>query len=159
MRLRHRHEDADIAAGNALRRYVSACAAGRTAPEYARADIVDGVPVWTASTRAEAAGKCDGKAFKQVRRPGQPWCRWLSTDTVIASDPALQAFFEITEGDTHAWNALRVEVFRNRMKALHSWRRRGREVLFRFRAQQAAPDIHQPPELAIKYAERGKGMR
>ncbi|TPM33559.1 hypothetical protein FJ955_02075 [Mesorhizobium sp. B2-2-2] len=151
--------DPDIAAGHALRRYVVARAAGRTASEYSRGDIVDGCPVWVASSHVEAAGQCDGIRFKRVRRPGRPWCKYLGLDVSIASDSALQAFFEVTEEDPHAWNALAIEVSRDRMKALRSWRSRGREVLSRIRAARTEAGMPTLPELAIKYGERGKGMR
>jgi hypothetical protein len=153
------YRDPDTLAAHALRRYVLARAAGRTAPEYIKADIVDGVEVWIASSEGEAAGLCDGRRFRQIRRTGMPWCTYLGADTVISGDHDLQAFFEIIEDDGHAWAALKTEVNRDRRKALKSWRARGRELRLRTRAARSNADLPSLPELALKYADKGTGLR
>jgi hypothetical protein len=152
-------KDPDTVAAYALRRYVLARAAGRTAPEYIRSDVIDGVEVWAASSEGEASGLCDGKRFRQVRRPGMPWCTYLGADTVISTDHDLQAFFEIIEEDPHSWNALKSEVTRDRRKALKSWRARGRELRLRTRAARSEADLPSLPELALKYADKGTGLK
>lgn len=51
---------------HALRRYVRNRAAGRPAPEFAR--FHPAIQGWVESNATEAAGRCDGKACRQVRR-------------------------------------------------------------------------------------------
>jgi hypothetical protein len=87
------------------------------------------------------------------------WCTYLGADTVISADHDLQAFFEIVEEDPHAWNALKSEVTRDRRKALRSWRARGRELRLRTRAARSETDMPSLPELAVKYGEKGSGLR
>lgn len=148
---------------HALRRYVSARAQGRTAPEFSRHDSALGG--WVAAERAEAAGLCDGKRFRQVRRPGLPWCLWLGLDTHIAEDHALQAFFELHATDPHDWQGLFKEVTRNRRRALREWRRKGRESISRVRWDQAhgngteAEAVRLPSPLAEEFRMPGRGMR
>lgn len=141
-----------------LRRYVSARAAGRTHPEFSRYD--ENLGAWVASTEAEAVGRCDGKRFRQVRRPGMPWCTYLGQDTSIATDTALMAFFEVHVSEGHDWNRLFVEVTRDRRKALKAWRQKGREILTRARAQrEAGPDMRIRSPLADEFAMPGTGIR
>lgn len=143
---------------HALRRYVSARAAGRTYPEYARFDAH--IQGWVESNATEATGRLDGKAFRQVRRSGLPWCEWLGLDTRIAEDHALQAFFELRAKEPHDWNRLLKEVERNRRQVLRKWRLEGLGILSRIRAQEAAgPDVHLPSRLADEFRTRGRGMR
>lgn len=152
-----RRKDIDGEA-NALRRYVSARAAGREHPEFSRFDEILGA--WVTSTEAEASGRCDGKAFRQVRRPGMPWCTYLGLDTSIAADTALTAFFELHAAESHDWNRLLVEVTRNRRRSLQDWRRKGREALTRVRMRRAAgPDMKIRSPLADEFATPGKGIR
>ncbi|PRD44379.1 hypothetical protein C5748_07310 [Phyllobacterium phragmitis] len=151
-----RHENADEA--HALRRYVAARAAGRTYPEYSRYDAALGC--WVASDAAEARGRCDGKAFRQIRRPGLPWCAWLGQDVRIAEDHALQSFFEAYATEGHDWQRLLHEVSRNRHAALRDWRRSGREVIARVSKQaKVGPDVRLPSALAEEFRIAGKGMR
>lgn len=159
-----RHHETHIegaATAHALRRYVVARAAGRTAAEYVRLSEADGVAAWIGCTLSEAGGPVDGHLVRQVRRPGLPWCRWLGADTSIASDHELQAYFELVdEDDGHGWTRLRAEVSRDRRGCLRRWRARGREILDRIRAQrEAGLDVARPPRLADKYRISGKGLR
>lgn len=143
---------------HALRRYVSTRAHGRTAPEFSRHDPALGG--WVAAERAEAVGLCDGKRYRQVRRPGLPWCAWLGADIRIAEDHALRAFFELHASEAHDWQRLVKEVTRDRRRALREWRRRGREAIFRIRAQQVhGPDVRLPSSLADEFRTPGRGMR
>ncbi|RWC46102.1 MAG: hypothetical protein EOS55_18300 [Mesorhizobium sp.] len=143
---------------NALRRYVVARAHGRTYPEYSRYD--PSIACWVASDDAEAVGRCDGKRFRQVRRPGLPWCRWLGTDTALAEDHALQAFFELHASEPHDWNRLLKEVSRDRRRVLRDWQRRGREILARLRMQAAiGSDTQMTSGLAEEFRMPGKGLR
>lgn len=155
----------------ALRRYVRNRAAGRTMPEYVRMDraTVPGSLVEVASDGVESAGRCDGKAFRQVRRDGLPWCPYLGTDTRIAEDHALQAFFELCTAEARDWKRLFNEVDRNRRKALRNWRRQGHEVISRIRWEQAreaardagdeAGEVHLPSPVAEEFRTPGRGMR
>lgn len=140
---------------HALRRYVSARAAGRPASEYSRAD--HGLGCWLASDVAEAAGRCDGKNFRQIRRPSLHWCPWLGLDTRISKDHALQTFFELHALEQHDWQRLLKEVSRNRRKALQNWRSKGREIIRRvcITTSPAMP----PAGLAEEFRLSGKGMR
>jgi hypothetical protein len=143
---------------NALRRYVVARAHGRTYPEYARHDPA--IACWVASDETEAVGRCDGRHFRQVRRPGLPWCRWLGTETAISADHALQAFFELHASEAHDWQRLLKEVSRDRHRALRDWQRKGRDILARIRMQEAhGPDVQMPSGLAEEFQMPGKGMR
>ncbi|TPL45327.1 hypothetical protein [Mesorhizobium sp. B2-4-6] len=143
---------------HALRRYVRNRTAGRPAPEYARFDPV--IQGWLESNETEAAGRCDGRAFRQVRRPGLPWCEWLGLDTRIAEDHALQAFFELRAKEGHDWLRLLKEVARNRQAALRDWRREGFGILSRLRAQEALrPDVRLHSTLADEFRMPGRGMR
>ncbi len=149
------HENGE---GHALRRYVSARAHGRTHPTHARYDREMGA--WVAAEEAEARGRCDGKAFRQLRRPGLLWCTWLGQDVRIAKDHALQAFFELHATEGHHWQRLLHEVSRNRRAALRDWRRRGREIIARVTRQaEAGPDIRMPASLAEEFHAPGRGMR
>jgi hypothetical protein len=137
---------------------VSARAHGRTYPEFARFDAH--IQGWVESNATEAAGRCDGKAFRQVRRTGLPWCEWLGLDARIAEDHALQAFFELRAKEAHDWNRLFKEVSRNRRQVLRRWRLEGLGILSRVRAQEAAgPDVRLPSTLADEFRMRGRGMR
>lgn len=150
------HENQDEA--HTLRRYVSARAHGRTYPEFARFDPA--TQCWVESNATEAAGRCDGKAFRLVRCPGLPWCRWLGLDARIADDHALQAFFELHAREPHDWQRLFKEVTRNRRQALRNWRREGLAILSRVRMQEAlGPDIRLPSTLADEFRRPGRGMR
>lgn len=145
---------------HALRRYVRNRAHGRPAPEYARFDSFIGG--WVESNQTEAAGRCDGKAFRHVRPPGLPWCEWLGLDTRIADDHALQAFFELRAKEPHDWNRLLKNVERNRRQVLRKWRLEGLGILSRLRQQEAAEArqaVPQPSRLAEKYRVRRPGMR
>jgi hypothetical protein len=143
---------------HALRRYVSARAHGRTAAEYVRYD--ENLRCWVATTETEAAGRCDGRAFRQVRRPGLPWCQWLGQDTRIAGDHALQAYFELHAREPHDWQRLLKQVTRNRRRALRDWRARGRGILARVREQEAfGDDFALPAVLAEEFRLPGRGMR
>jgi hypothetical protein len=154
---RHKASDIDGEA-HALRRYVAARAAGRTHHEYARAD--DDLGAWVASTDAEATGRCDGKRYRRIRRPGAPWCEYLGEDTSIAADAALAAFFELHAAEASDWTKLKTEVTRNRRAALQSWRRKGREIIARIRMQHAAgPDVRIRSPLADEFAKPGTGLR
>lgn len=156
---------------HALRRYVVARAAGRTMPEYARMDraTVPGALMEVASDAVESAGRCDGRAFRQVRRDGLPWCPYLGTDTRIAEDHQLQAFFELHATDPHDWTRLLKEVTRDRRKALRNWRSRGREAVTRIKWEQAreaaraagdeAGQVHLPSPVAEEFRAPGRGMR
>lgn len=123
---------------HALRRYVVARASGREHAEWARAEPHPalGFVAWTGCTEADANGRDDGKAFRRLRRPGQPWCQYLGADTTIAEDLPLQAYFDHHGADAHDWNRLRTEVSRNRVNALRTWRQKGREILARAHAQR-----------------------
>lgn len=154
----------DIA--NALRRYVYARAHGRPHPEYARFEPSNAC--WVASDEADAHGRCDGKNFRQVRRPGMEWCRWLGPDTTIAADHELQAFFELHASEGHDWNRLLMEVSRNRRQVLRGWQRRGREAVARMRLEEARAasqangedfEIQMPAVLAEEFRDPGRGMR
>lgn len=153
------HEIPDIdGEAHALRRYVSARAHGRTHPEFYRHD--ESIDCWVASDETEAAGRCDDKAFRQVRRPGLPWCTYLGLDTRIASDHALQAFFELHAAEPHDWHRLLKKVTRNRRHALRDWRRQGREAIARLHQQAAlGPDVRLPSGLAAEFRTPGRGMR
>lgn len=152
--------DTETAVAQALRRYVSARAAGRPASEYARADVVQGVGVWVGATEVEARGRCDGRDFYQVRRNGLPWCAWLGMDTSIASDHALQAYFELHAAEPRDWQRLLHEVSRDKQKALRQWRQRGRQAVARLTLQaEVGPDVRLPSILAEEFAVAGKGMR
>lgn len=143
---------------SALRCYVRNRAACRPAAEYERFD--PSIAFWIVSNATEAAGRCDGRAFRRVRRPGLPWCKWLGRDTRIADDHALQAFFELHAREEHDWNRLLKEVSRNGRKALHNWRSEGDNILSRLRAQQGAgPNVRLPSSLADEFRIPGKGMR
>jgi hypothetical protein len=143
---------------HALRRYVRNRAHGRTAAEYVRYD--ESLRCWVASTATEAAGRCDGRAFRQVRRPGLPWCQWLGMDTRIAEDHALQSFFELHAREPHHWQRLLKTVGRNRQRALRDWRAQGRSILARVRVQEAfGPDVVLPAVLAEEFRLPGRGMR
>lgn len=143
---------------HALRRYVSACAHGRPHAEYARYDSA--VRCWVGSNETESADRCDGKQFRQVRRPSLPWCPWLGLDTSIAEDHALQAFFELHAAEPHDWHRLLKEVTRNRRRAQRDWRRQGREAIARVRAQaELGPDVRMPSSLAAEFRVPGRGMR
>jgi hypothetical protein len=143
---------------HALRRYVSARAHGRTHPEFARFDAL--TACWVESNATEAAGRCDGRAFRQVGRPGLPWCEWLGLDTRISDDHALQAFFELRAREPHDWNRLLKDVERNRRQVLRRWRREGLAILSRVRMQQAlGPDVRLPSTLAEEFRRPGRGMR
>lgn len=143
---------------HALRRYVSARAHGRPAPEFSRYD--QAIACWVVSDESEAAGLCDGKRFRQVRRPGLPWCAWLGLDTRIAEDHALQAFFQLHASEAHDWHRLLKEVTRNRRKALRDWRRQGREAITRIRLEEAlGPDVRIPSSLTEEFRIPGKKMR
>lgn len=157
---RPRDVDPDIAVSHALRRYIVARAAGRVAAEYARADDIGSIGVWYGCDVPKGE-RIDGKKYKRIRIPGAPWCRYLGRDVSIASDPDLQALFEVLEGgpDGWTWTILKGEVTRNRMKALRSWRSRGREIRARIRAVRRDIHLPTPPELAIKYGEKGIGLR
>lgn len=151
-----RHTGDDEA--HALRRYVAARAAGRTHPTHARYDPAMGA--WVASDAAEAGGRCDGRAFREVRRSGLPWCAWLGLDTRIAEDHALQAFFEVHASEPHDWQRLLHEVSRNRRAALRDWRRQGRELIVRATRQaEVGQDVRLPSALAQEFQMRGRGMR
>lgn len=150
------HEIQDEA--HALRRYVRNRAAGRPAPEFARFDPA--IQGWVESNATEAAGRCDGKAFRQARRPGLPWCNWLGTDTRIADDHALQAFFELSVREAHDWQRLFKEVTRSRRQALRDWRRKGREIIARVRIPEAlGSDVWLPSDLAEEFRMPGKGTK
>ncbi|RWQ16132.1 hypothetical protein [Mesorhizobium sp.] len=143
---------------NALRRYVVARAHGRPSPEYARYD--PSIACWVASDEPEAAGRCDGRRFREVRRPGLPWCSWLGAETVIAEDHALQSFFELHASEPHDWNRLLKEVTRNRRRALRDWQRKGCLILARLRVQEAlGTDAQMPAALAEEFRVPGRGMR
>ncbi len=143
---------------HALRRYVRNRADGRPAHEFVRFDPA--TACWLESNTTEAAGRCDGKAFRQVRRPGLPWCEWLGADIRIAEDQALQAFFELRAREGHDWLRLLKEVSRNRQKALREWRREGRDTLARVRMQKAlGPEVRLPSTLADEFRVPGRGMR
>ncbi|WP_143748936.1 hypothetical protein [Mesorhizobium sophorae] len=143
---------------HALRRYVSARARGRPHPEFSRYDTT--IACWIASDETEAVGSFDGKAFRQVRRHGLPWCQWLGSDTRIAEDHALQAFFELRAREPHDWQRLLMEVTRNRRQALRNWRREGLAILSRVRMQAAhGPDVCMPSTLAEEFRMPGRGMR
>lgn len=155
----------------ALRRYVRNRAAGRTMPEYVRMDatLVSGVIAEIASDQVAAAGRCDGKAFRQVRRDGLPWCPYLGTDTRIAEDHQLQAFFELHAADSHDWTRLLKEVTKDRRAALRNWRSRGREAITRIKWEQAREAAratgeeveaeHLPSPVAEEFRTPGRGMR
>lgn len=154
------------AMANALRRYCFARAHGRTYPEFSRFEPVN--RCWVASDATEADGKIDGRRFRQERHPSLPWCRWLGADTCIASDHALQSFFELNAKEPHDWNRLLKEVGRNRRAALREWQREGREILTRMRVEEARAvsaergedfDIHMPAILAEEFKAPGRGMR
>jgi hypothetical protein len=150
------HEIHDEA--HALRRYVRNRAHGRPAPEYHRFDHAVGC--WVESNATEAAGRLDGKAFRQVRRPGLPWCDWLGLDTRIADDHALQAFFELRAKEPHDWNRLLKDVERNRRQVLRKWRLEGLGILSRLRQQEAAGQAAPlRSSLADEFRTRGRGMR
>lgn len=150
----------EIEVAQALRRYVAARVAGRPASEYARAHAVQGIGVWVNAEAVEARGRCDGKHFLQVRRPGLPWCTWLGLDTRIASNHALQVFFELHATEPHDWQRLLKEVSRNKQKALREWRQRGRRAIARLTRQaEVGPDVCLPSVLAEEFAMPGKGMR
>jgi hypothetical protein len=143
-----------------LRRYVRNRATLRPAPEFARFDAH--IQGWVESNETEAAGRCDGKAFRRVRRPRLPWCDWLGLDTRIADDHALQAFFQLHAREPHDWNRLLIEVGRNRRAALRKWRLEGLGILSRLRQQEAAEArqaVPLPSRLADQFRTRGKGMR
>ncbi|WP_296740461.1 hypothetical protein [Mesorhizobium sp.] len=143
---------------HALRRYIRNRAHGRPAPEYHRFDHALGC--WIESNETEADGRLDGKAFRQVRRPGLPWCQWLGRDTRIAEDHALQAYFELHAREPHDWQRLFKEVTRNRRRALRDWQREGLGLLARLRAQEAlGADVLFPSDLAEEFRPPGKGMR
>lgn len=143
---------------HALRRYVRNRAAGRLAPDYVRFD--PSIACWIVSNETEAAGRCDGKHFRQVRRLGLPWCRWLGAETVIAEDHALQSFFELHASEAHDWNRLLKEVSRDPRAALRDWRHRGHEILAQLRIQEAhGPDVRMPAALAEEFRMPGRGMR
>ncbi len=143
---------------HALRRYVVARAQGRPMAEFSRYEPA--IACWIASDGTEAAGLCDGNRFRQVRRPGLPWCPWLGLDPSIAEDHALQTFFELQATDAHDWNRLLKEVTRDRRRALREWRRQGRAAVARLRAQEAfGPDVHIPSTLAEEFRTPGRGMR
>ncbi|MBN9244295.1 MAG: hypothetical protein J0I98_16030 [Mesorhizobium sp.] len=143
---------------HALRRYVRNRAHGRPAPEFVRFDSF--IQGWLESNETEAVGRCDGKVFRQVRRPGLPWCDWLGLDTRIADDHALQAYFQLRAKEPHDWNHLFKEVDRNRRQALRRWCLEGFRILALIRAQeaagQAAPLLS---PLADEFRTRGRGMR
>ncbi|TPN65707.1 hypothetical protein [Mesorhizobium sp. B1-1-5] len=143
---------------NALRRYVVARAHGRSYPEYARYNSF--IACWVASDEPEAAGRCEGRRFRRVRRPGLPWCRWLGGETTISADHALQAFFELQASEAHDWNRLLKEVSRDRRRALRDWKRSGREILALLRMQEThGPDVQMSTGLAAEFRMPGKGMR
>lgn len=158
---------------HALRRYVRNRAAGRTMPEYVRIERdMPGSVVEIASDSVESAGRCDGRAFRQVRRDGLPWCPYLGTDTRISEDHQLQAFFELHATDPHDWTRLFKEVTRNRQAALRNWRRQGRDAIARIRwerareaARAAGEEVEKGEEtylstpLVEKYRIPGKGVR
>ncbi|MER8390887.1 hypothetical protein NKH10_03065 [Mesorhizobium sp. M1340] len=143
------HENQDES--HALRRYVSAHAHGRTYPEFARFDPA--TQCWVESNATEAAGRCDGKAFRLVRRPGLPWCPWLGLDARIAEDHALQTFFELRAREPHDWQRLFKEVTCNRRQALRNWRREGLAILSRVRMQEA----HGPTCACLPPSPRSSG--
>lgn len=152
------HEDDIDGEAHALRRYVSARSHGRTAPEFSRYDAALGA--WVASNGTEASGLCDGKRFRQDRRPRLPWCPWLGLDTRIAEDHPLQAFFALHAVESHDWTRLFKEVTRNRRKAIREWRRKGREAITRIRIQQElGPDVRLPSTIAEEFRMPGRGMR
>ncbi|MER8547951.1 MobA/MobL family protein [Mesorhizobium sp. M1169] len=143
------HENQDES--HALRRYVSAHAHGRTYPEFARFDPA--TQCWVESNATEAAGRCDGKAFRLVRRPGLPWCPWLGLDARVAEDHALQTFFELRAREPHDWQRLFKEVTCNRSQALRNWRREGLAILSRVRMQEA----HGPTCACLPPSPRSSG--
>ncbi|PWK64641.1 hypothetical protein [Aminobacter sp. AP02] len=154
----------EIEVGQALRRYVSARAHGRTHPEYARLTSISAaggdLAAWVGTSEVEARGRCDGRDFYQVRRPGLPWCQWLGLDTCIAGDHALQAFFELHATEPHHWQRLLHEVSRGKGKALREWRQRGRQAITHLTRQaEIGPDVRLPSDLADEFAVPGKGMR
>jgi hypothetical protein len=150
------HEIQDEA--HALRRYVRNRAHGRPAPEFARFDAH--IQGWVESNETEAAGRCDGKAFRHVRRPGLPWCEWLGLDTRIADDHALQAYFQLHAKEAHDWNRLSKEVDRNRRAVLRRWHLEGLGILTRVRAQEATGEAAPLMSvLADEFRTRGRGMR
>lgn len=151
---------------NALRRYCYARAHGQTYPEFSH--FKTEIECWVASDATDAKGQCDGRHYRQERRPGLPWCRWLGRDTIIADDHALQSFFESRATEPHDWNRLLKEVGRNRRTALRDWQRQGREILARMRVEEARAaraergeefDIHMPAILADEFKAPGRGMR
>ncbi|MGB3540065.1 MAG: hypothetical protein WBA42_18075 [Mesorhizobium sp.] len=133
------------------------------------ATVVSGVIAEIASDSVAAAGRCDGKAFRQVRRDGLPWCPYLGQDTRIAEDHQLQAFFELHATDPHDWQRLLKEVTRDRRAALRNWRSRGREAIARMRWEQAreaaratgeeVEETELPTPLADQFRAPGRGMR
>lgn len=158
--LRSRHEETEVTAGHALRRYVRDRAAGRVAAEYARADRVDGIAVWI-GCHASNVDRLDGKNYRRIRIPGEPWCPVLGRDTSIAGDRELQAFFTLTEAesDPHTWTQLYAEVTRNRLAALRRWRSRGRAILAKLHRKDADPAARQPSAFASRFLVRGTGIR
>lgn len=143
---------------HALRRYVHRRVHGLAFPEYYRYD--GALRCWVASDAVEAAGRCDGRAFRQVCRPSLPWCPWLGPDTRIASDHALQAFFELRAAEPQDWYRLLREVSRSPRRALGDWRQQGREAITRVRMQGTSEsDVCVPSALAEEFRMPGKGMR
>lgn len=154
----------EAAVAQALRRYVAARAHDRPHPEYARLRHIPAAgsdfAAWVGTSEAEARGRCDGRHYQQIRRHGLPWCLWLGLDTCIASDHALQAFFELHAAESHDWQRLLKEVTRNKKKALHEWRHKGHEAIARLTRQaEAGPDVRLPSALAEEFRMPGKGLR
>lgn len=151
---------------NALRRYCYARAHGCPHPEYSRFEPSN--QCWVAADESDANGKCDGKRYRQERRPGMPWCQYLGPDTAIAADHDLQAFFELHAAEAHDWNRLLMEVTRNRRRALRDWRQQGREAVAHARIEEARAasqangedfEIVMPAILAEEFKAPGRGMR
>ncbi len=146
---------------HALRRYVSARAAGRTHPEFSRFDETIGA--WIGCTDTEVQGLIEGRTYRQLRRSGLPWCDYLGIDSRISDDIFLEAFFELYATEPHDWTGLLKTVTKNRRQALKDWRRLGRETLTRVRMQRDVSNGvlqgRSRSKLAQEFSRPGTGMR
>lgn len=101
-----------------LRRYMNSRARGQPHHEYVRYD-----------SSLDALLLCDERTaraherWRRIRHPGQPWCLVLGVNVTIASDTALQVFFE-TIG-LEQWRSLDLAVRRSASRCLREWRALG----------------------------------
>lgn len=133
-----------------LRRYVNGRARNRIHNEYVRYDSYLGA--WLLCDEGTARAHAH---WRRIRHPGQPWCPVLGRNVAVASDTALQSFFEAIGPEE--WRRLELAVRLDPSRCLREWRAQGDRLIAAVRA--AAEGHSERGQLSGWLSKRGTGAR